>query len=169
MSAASQIQKYPFDGFFHRAFVCCDMPNERSRLQAEAFFPLSNSLFFSHKNNVVVSTFINALLRSSRPIAIFWRIPEIIIASLYRMFFRRSCAHIGVKSPKIFGPPFTHTNASPAIMRIFWPVRIATPTKHSKPDLVLWSLSKPMGNGSLAGCFSPKTSARLGIPASQVY
>lgn len=98
--------------------------------------PFTKSLLFTPKRHINSFPCVFSLLPIKYPHTVFGSVVTININTLYRMFTRRSFAHVFKKVVKVFKPAFTHFNSSPTIVRITGtPLGITTPL-YAIPNLI---------------------------------
>ncbi len=98
------------------------------------FRPLLDGLRFIVDGYISSVPFVSCLICSGRPLAVFWRVPKIVINTLKGKalwFF----AHVRQKVLK-FKPPFAHGNSPCAIIFVGLIAFTKTSFFHASPNLV---------------------------------
>lgn len=107
------------------------------------------------------------LLFGGRPAAIFGAVWAVIVDPIYRVFFGRSIAHIGIEAFKDM-PSVANENTSPAIAGELLVFCVCAPGDHVSPNAMLGCAVHSMRQYSASSNLSLKAAARQGIPGSYV-
>lgn len=123
-------------GFGQRAFDRPAMSSqaEPQRLHREVLLarPFCNRLFAAIEQDSHVSSRVIGLLSRTGPAAITWRIVRVIVEAVQRVP-DRARSHVRQEAREVLAPFITHTDATPAVARIFRTVRIRTAIQRAFP------------------------------------
>ena len=98
------------------------------------FRPLLNSLSFIVDGYISSVSFVSCLICSGRPLAVFWRVPKVVI-NTFKGKAIRFFAHVRQKVFKL-KPSFAHGNSSCAIMFVGFVAFTKASFFHASPNLV---------------------------------
>jgi hypothetical protein len=99
--------------------------------QVEAFAPNDERMGFPLIGDKVIPALIPLLLRACGPLAVFWAITLVIVASLQSKFLAGPLTHVREEILKGIKPVLANDNAAAAIIRIAFVSWIEAPPTHS--------------------------------------
>lgn len=122
--------------------------------------PQSKRLSFSLKGVHHIVSPVIRLLSLCRPTTIFRRVIPVVVNSVERVFWRGTCAHIGVKIYKGFSPTVANGNSSASIQTISLVGNPITAPKHSTPSGMFLCITHAV----LGTAFIPRQVLAVGLP-----
>lgn len=124
-----------------------------------------------NRNHSVIS-FVSSLLDTRGPVAIVGGIARVIVSTFNPKSWRL-WPHVSQKCLERVSPFFTNTNSSTAIITVAFIIGIVASTFNVTPNVVCAAFPgfprmSVLGK-SLSGCVNPKATARLYMPAANIW
>ncbi len=154
------------DGINRRHSVLLNMPMGAFAGYSSHSASFSQRVFFAAHRNPYRSLQIPILLLSRSPVAIIWRVAEVIIAPLNRMFWRWFRPHI-CEEPSIVAPAVADRNAAPPVAIPSLLIGISASLDHGFPTVVLSSVAIACCMPMLLNSISPETATAFGASVHQ--
>ena len=95
--------------------------------------PFTQGECLSFNSNSYVVTFISSLLHWSRPFAVFWAVPLVIVFPVQTVIFRGGLSHVFQETDKGFSPTWAYFYSSAAVVRVTGIFCSITTIQHRSP------------------------------------
>lgn len=136
-------------------------------LNAKFSGPLRHSQPLSTELENMIAPCVVALLNTSCPATVVWRVTKIVIDAVNAIFAGWTLTHIGVKIFKTFSPAITNRDAAPSISRVGFVVFAIAAIKNACPNGVFGCVCHAMCRVFPCGNFLAQATTTLCVTCSQ--
>lgn len=143
-----------------------DAMSQPIAFNAHTFGPLGHSFGYSVQRQNSVSPTIATLLFGCCPSTVLWTVRSIVVNAINAMLLRWTLAHVRKKVRKGDFPTLAQYDASTAVVRVRWIIRVVTPSSHVHPNSMLGRTCSPVSNTTVRELFSVNTPTTMRVPSN---